>query len=49
MKVRLVAVQVRQSHYVGDLKEVEHLLSKGYKIVASAAMGDHIIYTLVME
>ncbi len=49
MRIRLVAVQVRQSYYVGDVAELETLLSKGYKIVSSCAMGDNIIYTLVRE
>ena len=49
MRVRIVAVQVRQSFYVGDLKEVEHLLDKGYEIASSCAFGDYILYTLVMR
>lgn len=48
-RVRIVAVHVRQSFYVGDLAEIEHLLKKGYKIVSSCAMADHILYTLVMD
>lgn len=48
-KVRIVAVQVRQSFYVGDVVELESLLQKGYEIVASTAMGDYILYTLVMK
>jgi hypothetical protein len=46
-RVRLVAIEVRQSHYVGDVKELERLIDDGYEIVASTAMGDHIIFTLV--
>lgn len=49
MRVRLVAVAVRQSYYVGDVAELENLLSRGYRIVSSCAMGDNIIYTLVRE
>jgi hypothetical protein len=46
--IRLVTVEVRQSFYVGDVKELEHLLQKGYEIVACAAMGESkLIYTLV--
>lgn len=48
-RVRIVAVEVRQSHYVGDVKELEKLIDAGYEIVASTAMGDHILYTLVMR
>lgn len=47
MIVRIVAVQVRQSHYVGDVAELEHLLGKGFEIKAATAMGDFILYTLV--
>lgn len=46
-KVRLVSVETRNSHYVGDTVELEHLILQGYKIVACAAMGNHLIYTLV--
>jgi galactokinase/mevalonate kinase-like predicted kinase len=46
--VRLVVVEVRQSFYVGDVKEVESLLSQGWKIKACTAMGESkLIYTLV--
>lgn len=48
VKVRLVTVEVRQSYYVGDVKELETLISEGWKIKACAPMGDSkLIYTLV--
>lgn len=47
MKVRMVSVHTRNSHYVGDVAELEKLLEEGYEIVACAAMGDYLIYTLV--
>lgn len=49
VKVRIVSVQTRNSHFVGDIVELEYLLSKGFKIVACAAMGDYLLYTLVRE
>lgn len=49
MMVRIVAVETRQSHYVGDVAELEGLLRQGYKIRACAAMGTHLLYTLVKE
>jgi hypothetical protein len=49
-KIRLIVVEVRQSHYVGDVKELESLIGKGYEIVACAALGENkLIYTLVMS
>lgn len=51
MRIRMVTVAMRRSFnagYIGDLKELEHLLDEGYEIVASTAFGDdHIIFTLV--
>jgi hypothetical protein len=39
---------VKQSYYVGDVKELERLIERGYEIVACAAMGESkLIYTLV--
>ncbi len=48
-KVRIVSVQARQSHYVGDVAELEDLIRQGFEIVACAAMGDHLLYTLVLK
>lgn len=49
-KVRIVAVKVRQSFYVGDVKELERLIEKGYEVVAATAFGDDtILYTLVFR
>ncbi len=48
MKVRIVSVETRQSYYVGDVAELEDLLRQGFKIKACAAMGTHLLYTLVM-
>lgn len=50
MKVRIISVQVKQSFYVADVKELENLLSKGYEIVAACSIGEnYILYTLVMR
>lgn len=48
-KVRLVSVQIRQSHYVGDVAELESLIEKGYEIKTATSHGDFIIYTLVRD
>lgn len=47
MKLRLVAVQTRESYYIADLADLERLLCAGYEIVAAVVMGgDKIVYTL---
>lgn len=48
-KVRMVTVEARQSHYVGDVRELEELISKGWEIVAAVSIKHHIVFTLVMK
>lgn len=49
LTVRIVSVQTRNSHYVGDVAELEYHLGNGFKIAACAAMGEFLLYTLVRQ